>query len=479
MGVGHEPGHDPGGDDDGDGQPGPRHRAAGAGSCGSVTGAASTSTPVEGGAGMAGLVTRFRVPRPRVEPNASPHPGPLLHWQSLGNRRRPAGETGDRAPLWVTIRRPLTTAVQLQLHPQQGSRPRPRSPTAAAPTRGASPPSPAGRIRVPRAEVEAGPGVDLGLGGGEERRAEAEGHRSGHHRQPEVEQIGHRGHGPADECARPMDHLRGGLGRRPAGDGLDGPARRLALEAAPPAAEAGAAAGFDDDVADVAGIAVPPVEQPPVEHDPAADPGRDDHPDEGARRRPPPRPTPRPGRRPWRRCRRRPAGRSPPPSGAATGSARQAGMWTGVSSSPPAVIGPPEPMPHTSAPPGFAPISSSRPTRAPKTTSASSVRGVGDRRPGQDPAVAGVDEPGGQLRAPDVDGHDGVTHGRDGNVLSGDQGEARARDASRPVRCPGQPRGGRAVRVVGAPRHLLVDGGRDRLRRARRRPLSRERRGSC
>src|SRR5439155_22214485 len=79
----------------------------------------------------------------------------------------------------------------------------------------------------------------------------------------------------------PGPNVGPGLGRGPPGDGLDAPARRLPVQAAPPAAEAGAAGRLDDDVADVAGVAGPPVEQAPVEHDPTADSRRDNHPDVG------------------------------------------------------------------------------------------------------------------------------------------------------------------------------------------------------
>ena len=71
-------------------------------------------------------------------------------------------------------------------------------------------------MRAP-AEDEPGRAVELGLGRREERRAEAEGDRAGDDRQPEVEQVGHRRHGPAHQPAGALDHLGTGLGRR-AGD---------------------------------------------------------------------------------------------------------------------------------------------------------------------------------------------------------------------------------------------------------------------
>ena len=57
---------------------------------------------------------------------------------------------------------------------------------------------------------------------------------------------------------------------------IDGPAG-LRLEAPERSAGAAAAVGDHVDVPDVAGVATGAVEQPAVEHDPAADPGRHDH----------------------------------------------------------------------------------------------------------------------------------------------------------------------------------------------------------
>ena len=136
---------------------------------------------------------------------------------------------------------------------------------------------PAGHDPGARGEVDAGRAVELGLRGGEEAVAEAEGHRAGDHRQAQVEQVGHRRHRPADQ--------RPGAARSSASASAAGRPVRAAM-AVPdasasrqPCGAAGArpAVGLDDHVADVAGVAVGAVEQPAVEHDPAADAGRHDH----------------------------------------------------------------------------------------------------------------------------------------------------------------------------------------------------------
>src|SRR5437763_10189564 len=53
-------------------------------------------------------------------------------------------------------------------------------------------------------EVQSGRPVDLGLGGGEERFAEAERHRAGDDGELQVEQVGDRRHCPADQPAGPL-----------------------------------------------------------------------------------------------------------------------------------------------------------------------------------------------------------------------------------------------------------------------------------
>ena len=85
-----------------------------------------------------------------------------------------------------------------------------------APTSGPRSARPAGTMTADRGERQPGAGVQLLVGGGEERGAEPERHRSGHHGQLDVEQAHHRGHGPAHQQPAPRHDLGRGLGRRPA-----------------------------------------------------------------------------------------------------------------------------------------------------------------------------------------------------------------------------------------------------------------------
>ena len=130
----------------------------------------------------------------------------------------------------------------------------------------------------------------------------------------------------------------------------DRAARRLCFEAAARAARALAPVGLDDDVADVAGVPLPAVEQAAVEHDAAADARRHDHADVVvlvARRA-------RPALAERERLgvvvddTGRPAvvARAAP----ATGTPRHAGMFSGDTVSPPRVIGPPQPTPTATHP---------------------------------------------------------------------------------------------------------------------------------
>ena len=140
------------------------------------------------------------------------------------------------------------------------------------------------------------PGVELGLRGGEEAVAEAQRHRAGHDGQAQVEQVGDRCHGPAHQRARAPAHASVGVGR-PAGRSTAAIAVPDASASRQPrrAARARPAVGLDDDVADVAGVARRPVEQPAVDHDPAAHARRHDHGEVVARAAGRARPTPRPG----------------------------------------------------------------------------------------------------------------------------------------------------------------------------------------
>ena len=122
-------------------------------------------------------------------------------------------------------------------------------------------------------------------------------------------------------------------------------ARGLGLQAAPGAAATARAVGLDDDVADVAGVAVVAVEQATVEDD-ARRRRRSTRPwpgSPGRRRRR--RASPRRGPGPWRRCRwwwARPVWVHRRSS---RGKPRQASMFTGETDAPPPVIGPPVPTP--------------------------------------------------------------------------------------------------------------------------------------
>src|SRR5262245_15793366 len=93
-------------------------------------------------------------------------------------------------------------------------------------------------------ELDPGPRVQLGLGRVEEGGAVAEGHRAGNDREPQVEQVGHRGHRPADQRSdAPADVVAHRLGVEPR-CGADRRPRRLRLEAALRAAGTGPATGL-------------------------------------------------------------------------------------------------------------------------------------------------------------------------------------------------------------------------------------------
>ena len=184
---------------------------------------------------------------------------------------------------------------------------------------GPSSPSPAGTMRAERANSIRGRSVSSCWGSVEEIVSVAEGDGAGDDREPQVEQ-----RGPA---AR---HRRGRRGDRrvPSAIGAAGVPVRAAIAVPlasgsrqPRAPGTGATIGLDDDVADVAGVAVFTVEEAAVQHDAAADAGG--HPREvvpatrAAPRQPSPRartlaslstwtgrPTPPPGA---------PAGEVPPP----------------------------------------------------------------------------------------------------------------------------------------------------------------------
>ena len=126
-------------------------------------------------------------------------------------------------------------------------------------------------------EVEAGVAPELGVGGVEERCTEAEGDRSRHHGEVEVEEVRDTRHRPAGQRARPLNDRRRRLGGRAPGDGRDRRPGGFCLEAPEATARAGSPVRNDDDVADVPGVAEPAVEETAVEDDAPADTGRDDH----------------------------------------------------------------------------------------------------------------------------------------------------------------------------------------------------------
>ena len=137
--------------------------------------------------------------------------------------------------------------------------------------------------------------------------AEAEGHRAGDDREPQVEQVGHRRHRPADQACR---CARRSLGRRlrgrAPGGGRDGRARRLGLEAA---------RGRRTRTRRPSGStmtwpmwpALPPAPSSsrPSSTMPPPTPVDTTMARKFALARRPRRPSPRRGRAPWRRCRRR------------------------------------------------------------------------------------------------------------------------------------------------------------------------------
>ncbi|MDH3753674.1 MAG: hypothetical protein OEU32_07360 [Acidimicrobiia bacterium] len=145
---------------------------------------------------------------------------------------------------------------------------------------GASAPSPAGTIRVPRLWPSRQRVVDRLLCGVEERFAVAERHRSGDDRELEVEQVRDRGDRSTDEHPGPAPDGERRLGGGSPGHRRDGRARRLTFQTATGAGGIGRTVGFDDHVADVARVAISTVEQATLKHDAAADSGRHDHADE-------------------------------------------------------------------------------------------------------------------------------------------------------------------------------------------------------
>ena len=291
--------------------------------------------------------------------------------------------------------------VVVRLRPR---RPWPERPRARRPRR--RPAGPRRRGRPGRSARRAansmpGPLVELGLRGVEEDVAVAEGDRAGDDREAQVEQVDDRRHGPADQPAGPLRAPPSGASAAgaPVRAAMAVPAR-LGLEAALRAAGARAPVGLDDDVADVAGVAVVAVEEPAVEDDAAADAGRHDHREVVALALARRRASPRRGRAPWRRCRRGRAGRARPTSRARSGKPAPAGDVERRHRLAARVIGPPHPTPQATSSPRahlgdrVEQRREDRPRRRPS--------GVGrSARASSSPSA--VDDAGRHLRAADVD----------------------------------------------------------------------------
>src|SRR5205085_5944847 len=186
---------------------------------------------------------------------------PVARGARPGRRPPPRGPAAPRPMLPPPTTSDDRSRARPQSPPADGRRPDERSVLA----------EPDGQDAGPSREVQAGAGVELGLGGGEERLAESEGHRAPDDRQPEVEEVGDRRHRPPHEHAGASHRRRVGLGRRTTGNGGDGRTRRLSLKTATRATHTQTAFRLDDDVADVAGVAGSPVEETAVEHDAAPD----------------------------------------------------------------------------------------------------------------------------------------------------------------------------------------------------------------
>src|SRR4051794_5473960 len=121
------------------------------------------------------------------------------------------------------------------------------------------------------AVTDAGDGVDLLLGGVEERRREAERHVTADDDEIEIEGGADRACRPTDEPAGVPHDVVGRLGQRPSCDRADRQTGGLRFETTPRTAGAATSARFDDDVADVPGVAGGAVHEIAVEHESAVD----------------------------------------------------------------------------------------------------------------------------------------------------------------------------------------------------------------
>ena len=194
--------------------------------------------------------------------------------------------------------------------------------------------------------LQIGHPVDLDLGSREERVTESQGDRAGDHGELQIEQIGKRTDGSADEPAGP-DAFRfvgrfGGTTRA----GSDAGATDLGLQHALHMGVELGALGFDHDMTDAAGVAVVAVEQSAIEDDAAADAGRHDHANEVRHAAGPALPCLTERKRLLRHCRRARPGRCSA-SRVRSGKSRQTGMLIGDTASPACRMGPPQPTPQT------------------------------------------------------------------------------------------------------------------------------------
>ena len=157
------------------------------------------------------------------------------HPAAGARRGTPAPSRGRPRPPGVyvgCIAREVTRRSFRRTAPEQR---RARRPTAAAPTSGPSAPRPPGTTVGRRRYSSRGVAIELGLRGGEERLAEAEGDRAGDDGETEVEQGRHRRDAPgrrSEPGARRSSRATPRLGRA-ARDRCDRRCPTLGLEATP------------------------------------------------------------------------------------------------------------------------------------------------------------------------------------------------------------------------------------------------------
>ena len=239
--------------------------------------------------------------------------------------------------------------------------------------------------------------------------------------------------------------------------------RRVGLEAAATAAGARIPVDVDRQVAELAGVARRAAVRPPVEDEPAADPGRDREVDEAPARpgRDPPRTATRPRPPRSRRCRPRRAPRTRSSTIAASGTSTQPGRWSGPRMTPRSgSSGPPHAIPTARDIAGLetAASTASRPSARWRRimSSGPSLAVCGLHQPGAHGAVA-ADDARGELRAADVEredmvgraegerrGRHGVGSGHRSRWYAGRQrtGAGRITPSSRSSRClPGSSAG--------------------------------------